>query len=163
VKFILGLSSVLFAAEDLDFKLDRVNDIILGENTSLVSQSTPSALKLFGQMGISLALVLVLMYVAVRLIKKLQKRSSDPLAQGSLEFQIIRNFYLSPQQKIMIVKIMDKNYLLGVTGQSIQKLDELEDIPTVSIKNADLFKDNVDRFLERFKKDSASSNRQEKI
>lgn len=98
-----------------------------------------------------LALVLFLAYKSTKLVGRVYP--SQGTKNGN--FEIIDRLVLSRESSLMIVRMHDKVLLLGVTGQRIEKLDELDPELFSAMENPEnpersfsgIFKDAVNKSL----------------
>ena len=156
---ILFFAGFLFAEEtpSPEFeKLQQVNELLKSETVKETQVQTVGLGSVLLQLGFGLLVVGVLIWLAVRLLKFLQEGKNN--LAGQSEFHVLRTFYLNPKQKIQLVEIFDKKYLLGVTEHSIQVLDD--NVEVGELVNSENFSQNVDQFLERFKRKNFAAKKE---
>ena len=101
-----------FAQDSLsDAKFKRIQQLVVENETVNVVQEEVSVWSMLLQLVLGLSVVLVLLYVALKLLRHLQMKSSG--AQSVSDFHVLQSFHLSPSQKIQKVMIYEKIYLLG--------------------------------------------------
>jgi flagellar biosynthetic protein FliO len=77
----------------------------------------------------ALLLVLALMVAALYFLRRLQRGASRVRGGGRLDLEILGQMALAPKQFVSVVRVGDKQWVLGVTEQSIQYLGEYEGAP----------------------------------
>jgi flagellar protein FliO/FliZ len=77
------------------------------------------------KMLLALAVVVVCIYVAVFLLKKLMANRRGGRSGNSL-LEVIETAHLDPKKSLSLVRIADKSVLLGVTENQISVLTELD-------------------------------------
>ena len=83
----------------------------------------PDAFGLVTKMGISLLIVLVVIWLAVQLIRRLHARGLAGPARSYV--QVLDRTYLAPKKAICIVQIGSQYLALGVTDSQITRLSRL--------------------------------------
>ena len=106
------------------------------------NQGTQSTFVLFMKMVLSLAVVLGLVYLAVRFLKRGAKISSsdDPFLRH------VSHLPLSPNRSVDVVTIMNHAYILGVSDNAVNLIGQIEDEELVNSMNLYADKnDNIKR------------------
>ena len=80
--------------------------------------SLPDFFSMFG----SFILVLLLLGVVLFILKKVQMTSST--SNGGRKIQIVEVMPTSNKQKIMLIKVEDQQFLVGVSGQNLNQLGQ---------------------------------------
>ena len=102
--------------------------------------SMPDLFSMFG----SFVLVLLLLGVVLFILKKVQMTSS--VSNGDRKIQIIEIMPTSNKQKIMLVKVENQHFLVGVSGQNLNQLGQwttTESIPKKIKQNNSKLNDRV--------------------
>ena len=84
----------------------------------------PDAFGLVTKMGVSLLIVLVVIWLAVQLIRRLHARGLTGAARSHV--QVLDRTYIAPKKAICIVQIGSQYLALGVTDSQITRLSELD-------------------------------------
>ncbi len=114
------------------------------------------------QIILGLIFVLLLAVVTIRLLKRMQGRLlAKPLSGGKTNhefFEVLETCHLGTHQKIVALRIHDEIGVLGVTQQGISLITLLKE-PAQEVrqayfqgKNSEVFSENLNKILERFKK-----------
>lgn len=101
----------------------------------------------------ALLLVLALMIAALYFLRRLQRGSSRVRGGGRLDLEILGQMALAPKQFVSVVRVGDKQWVLGVTEQSIQYLGEYEGSPpqqAVPAQGKTTFASTLERAVGRF-------------
>lgn len=111
------------------------------------------------QMFFSLLVVVGLIWLCVWGLKKMQK-SRFNLHGIDPGLQIVEQMYLGAQQRVVVVRIHERVFALGVTPQNIQLLSDLSQDEAYQGNEATAkeFGKSVDYFLRHFKKGSTISD-----
>ena len=107
--------------------------------------SMPDLFSMFG----SFVLVLLLLGVVLFILKKVQMTSS--VSNGDRKIQIIEIMPTSNKQKIMLLKVENQHFLVGVSGQNLNQLGQwttTESIPKKIKQNNRKIKESNDRVLQ---------------
>ncbi len=107
---------------------------------------TYSSFKVF----LALLIVLFIIYFLFYLLKKVNLKKLSPL---SAHFEIISRFPIGEKNYLLLVKLFDKTYLLGVSQNSISNLGEIEIPKDFSSKknNQKSFSELMDKYLKKKK------------
>lgn len=90
-------------------------------------------------MILALLLVLIVVIACAYVLKKFQVT-----AQGSNKnLQVVSNLHLGTKERVVVVKVADKQLLLGVTAQQITLLDTLEKPLDIPPSKPELFEKSV--------------------
>ena len=107
--------------------------------------SMPDLFSMFG----SFVLVLLLLGVVLFILKKVQMTSS--VSNGDRKIQIIEIMPTSNKQKIMLLKVENQQFLVGVSGQNLNQLGQwttTESIPKKIKQNNSKLNDSNDKVLQ---------------
>jgi len=145
--------------QDLNLILDN-NKASAAANAAPVS-SAPNFLGIFIRLAISLGVVLALIWALYRVARKVRRMDMPP-SEGGKALQMIENYFVGPNQKILLMRVGEtKVLLLGATQTSIQVLTQIEGeeakmIMTnakASVVTPAQFSETVNQMLSRFRKD----------
>lgn len=96
-----------------------------------------------GEVVISLALVLGVIFALAFLYKKMQLKMP-----GNRHFKIIATLAIGPKERILVIEIQGKQRVIGVTAHSVNFLFELEN-PLPEEKLASDFHSQLQSFLKK--------------
>lgn len=83
------------------------------------------------QVGLALFGIIVLIVVSIRALKKVQSsRWMTGQSHSSKSIQILETCYIGKDQKILIIKVANKEGLVGVTAHQMNWLTDLNEQPT---------------------------------
>ena len=102
------------------------------------------------KMLLALAVVVVCIYVAVFLLKKLMANRRGGRNGNSL-LEVIETAHLDPKKSLSLVRIADKSVLLGVTENQISVLTELDPERTRAAMQQTSQQQNEDGFMTMLK------------
>ena len=108
--------------------------------------SMPDFFSMFG----SFILVLLLLGVVLFILKKVQMTSST--SNGGRKIQIVEVMPTSNKQKIMLIKVEDQQFLVGVSGQNLNQLGQWtasKPIPEIKKHNHNILNDHSETALEK--------------
>jgi flagellar biosynthetic protein FliO len=97
---------------------------------------TESVLPSLTRIGVSLAVIVGIIYLAVFMLRKL---SGNKLGgQKGTTIQVIEHAYLGPKKSVCLIRLADRALLVGVTETNINMLTELEwaSLPQATIEKA---------------------------
>ena len=97
----------------------------LALSTTPVDVPVPDAFGLIMKMGISLLAVLVVIWVAVQVIRRLPGRAGTGVRRSCV--RVVDRTYLAPKKTICIVQIGSRYMALGVTESQISALGDLDE------------------------------------
>ncbi len=97
--------------------------------------SMPDFFSMFG----SFILVLLLLGLVLFILKKIQMKSS--VSNGGRKIQIIEVMPTSNKQKIMLLKVENQQFLVGVSGQNLNQLGHWSASEPMPEKEKDGFND----------------------
>lgn len=144
----------LWAQDSLiDEKWNRVKE--LSQSEDIKNIASPGAVgigSLVSQMFLGLFVVIVLIFIVLFLLKKLQYNKILP--QSNYGFSILDQFGIGQNQKLLVVKVQGKALLLGVSQQNIQLIKELDLVDQQP--SSKTFSKSIDLALNAFKKSDAS-------
>lgn len=166
------LVMVLFAGQSLaqgEFqkKLDNLNLIL---DSGKVQQATVSTVPASGspdfaaiafRLGASLAIVVALIFVLYRLARKVRKMDLPP-SQGGRAIQLLENYHVGSQQKILLMRVGENRAILvGITQESMHTLAQFDGedarvllhASTAPLVTPAQFSETVNQMLSRFRKD----------
>jgi flagellar biosynthetic protein FliO len=83
------------------------------------------------KMFLALSLILGLLFLLAYLLKRIGPYRLAPGAKGGFAMRIVSTLPLGERRYLLVVELADHHYFLGVTGQSIQLLQELHNIPAM--------------------------------
>jgi flagellar biogenesis protein FliO len=144
--------------QDLNFELDHNK---ASASNAAQTSSTPNFFSILVRLSISLAAVLLLIWALYRLARKVRRMDMPP-SEGGKALQLLENYYVGPNQKIMLMRVGEsKVLLLGATQNSIQTLNQIDGEEARQIManaNASMvtsaqFSETVNQMLSRFRKD----------
>lgn len=166
---------VLFAGQavaqaEFQKKLDNLNLILDSGKTKQstpvveVSSGGPDFAAITFRLGISLALVVGLIFVLYRVARKVRKMDLPP-SQGGRAIQLLENYHVGSQQKILLMRVGENRAILvGVTNESMHTLAQFEGddakvlLPVASAASSVTpaqFSETVNQMLSRFRKEGA--------
>ncbi len=149
---IVLFAGTLFAQND-SIALDKFAKVqsLVAEPQNVSSGETMSLGTVLLQMGLGLAVIGVLFAILIYLVKKFNL-GKNQITDGA-DFQVLQTFYLASNQKILTVKIYEKIYLLSVSANGVQRIDDDVHLPEkLQIPNQESFVQTVDKMLEKYKK-----------
>jgi len=123
--------------------------------------SEPNFAAIALRLAISLAVVLLLIYALYRLARRVRKMDLPP-SEGGKALQMLENYYLGSQQKVILMRVGENRVILvGVTQESMQTLSVIEgEEAKTMLANANAalvtpaqFSETVSQMLSRFRKD----------
>ena len=95
-----------------------------GEQSAEIPSLTESVLPSLSRIGISLVIIVAIIYLTVFLLRKL---SGNRLGgRKGTAIQIIEQTYLAPKKSVCLLKLADRAVLVGITDTNINLLTELE-------------------------------------
>ena len=106
----------------------------------------PDFFSMFG----SFVLVLILLGIVLFILKKVQMTSSA--SNGGRKIQIVEVMPTSNKQKIMLIKVEDQQFLVGVSGQNLNQLGQWtasKPIPEKKKHNHNILNDHSETTLEK--------------
>lgn len=151
-------------------KLDNLN-LILDSNKAkqqaspvVESGEGPDLAAITFRLGISLVVVVGLIFVLYRIARKVRKMDLPP-SQGGKAIQLLESYHVGNQQKILLMRVGENRVILiGVTPENMSNLAQFEGddaktmLPTysntVGVTPAQ-FSETVNQMLSRFRKDGA--------
>jgi len=83
----------------------------------------PSMAVQLASTALALAFVLVLAWLALRALKRLQQRSGG--AGGGDAPQVLRSVNLTPRERLVTVRWQGRDYLLGVAAGSVTRIADV--------------------------------------
>jgi flagellar biogenesis protein FliO len=134
-------------------------EMALGDSApgAMAASSSTHPLWLSVEIAMVLLVVLVLAVLSIRLLKRVQSGMlRGPSGTGSDLFEMIETCHLTPNQKLIAVRMGDKIGIIGATKEAIHLIHILEkpaaEIMAERQTNPQAFADNLNRLLDRFKK-----------
>lgn len=85
------------------------------------ADSAPSLAVQLGSTALALALVLALAWFALRLLKKLQIGAVG--GSAAVPMEVLRSVGLGPRERLVAVRVREREYLLGVTAGTVTLID----------------------------------------
>lgn len=122
----------------------------LSETSSAGSSATvlpagdglPDTIGLVTRMGLSLLVVIFLIWGAVQLLKKFSP--GGPISSGDTHIRVLDRAYIAPKKSIYVVQIGNKALALGISDQHMTTLTDL-DLEDTLAQYADLSRSRVTR------------------
>ena len=122
----------------------------LSGSSSAVSTTTllpagdglPDTTELVTRMGLSLLVVIFLIWGAVQLLRKFSP--GGPISSGGTHIRVLDRAYIAPKKSIFIVQIGDKALALGISDQHMTTLTDL-DLEDTLAQYADVSRSPVTR------------------
>lgn len=100
------------------------SDSGMAAGASAVPNVSDSVLPSLTRLGMALLVIIVIIYLAVFLMRKL---SGGRLGGGkNRTIQIVEQAYLAPKKSVCLIKLADRLVLVGVTDSSISMLTEFD-------------------------------------
>jgi len=123
-----------------------------GENTTQQSNQTlfTSAFPSLVRMISALAIVLVCIYLAMYLLKRMMGKRYSTSGQPNL-LEVLATIYIAPKKTVSLVRVADKSVLVGMTDNQISVLTELDAYQTALIEAAQKGQKEKDHFSELLK------------
>lgn len=84
--------------------------------------TAPSLALQLGSTALALALVLLLAWLALRLLKRMQSGRAG--VAGAPGIEVLRTTALGPRERLVSVRYRGREYLLGVTAAQVQVIDQ---------------------------------------
>ncbi|NLB63043.1 MAG: FliO/MopB family protein [Fibrobacter sp.] len=171
--FLLLSLSFSFATETLEssspaaLKFQNLQKVLDAETDTNKSQAAnvserPKLGDIALRMTLSLAVVLLLIYVLYRLAKKMRKMDLPPSAGGK-NLQLLETYHLGSQQKIVLLRLGESRViLLGASDENISTLSEIAGEEALNIiagssmqaeNNSTQFSETVNQMLSRFRRE----------
>lgn len=136
---------------------DNSNDSLKGSFASQKNVREENLGFLILRLTLYFAITIAAIFLVVWLIKKIGIAGKSKIGGGSMD--ILEALSLGPNKSIILVRVVDKVYLLGQTQNSINVLEIYEGqkaleliSSTKGIVSMSKFKDVLNTFMERFKK-----------
>ncbi len=101
-----------------------------------------------------LAILTAIMYGLLYLMKKYLYKY-DSSNTGGIKIKVLGLHAILPKKYICVVRVHDKNYILGVSENSINVIDELENIQIIEQKPVE---NKMGNFIEILKKNMGIKN-----
>jgi flagellar biogenesis protein FliO len=155
IQFLLIMVGIAFSQVDSlsNDKFLKVQELVSKSEAAVAPAESVSVGSVILQMVLGLAVIGVLFAVLIFLLKKF-KIGQNKLVNDA-DFQVVQTFWLAQNQKIQLVRIYDKNYLLAVGPSGVQLVDENVQLPeNLSAVNSETFSQSVDSLLSKYKKNS---------
>jgi len=124
-------------------------------DTTAVAQIPPvfdaTALPAIGKMVGALVIVIICIYLAVYLLRRVMGGRSRRKG-GSRLLEVLESVYVAPKKTISLVRVADKSILIGITDSSMAVLTELDADQTavaLSVPEETTSHENFDRLFAR--------------
>lgn len=119
------IASQVYDETQIPFSLDS------DSQTEQVSTSAPSTFFVFVRMVLMLAIVVAAIYFIFRVMKK----SIEPGKEDDPFLRKVSSITLSPGKTVQIVTLVDKAYMLGVSDNTVNLIDKIEDAELINAMN----------------------------
>lgn len=93
-----------------------------------MSDEAPSLALQLGSTALALVFVLVLAWLALRLLKRFHERGAS--VSGGPTLEVLRSVSLGPRERLVLVRWRDQELLLGVTAGGITRIDSAAAAPS---------------------------------
>jgi flagellar protein FliO/FliZ len=162
MRFFLFILLISFTFQGYAEESVLATTIVEKQDVSVINQTTPATVEVgkhvmgnldAGSMVISLLAVLVAIFIAAWVLKKLQVGG---LSVNGLK--VVTSLSLGSKERLVVVQVGKKQLLLGVTGQQINILDTLDE--PIEIKSGVPIE--FSQTLARFSRNSADKTNSEK-
>jgi flagellar biosynthetic protein FliO len=133
-------------------KLDSLSYNLLYKeaDTPLKPLETPSFSSMLIKMILSLILITIILYIALRVMKKLNQGNSQFFNKN---MKVIDTLNIGFKQSVYIVQILEKYYLFSVSANGVSLIEKITDPDQIeSLKNTSTIQnDSFDKILNKFK------------
>lgn len=105
----------------MDF--NEINEVLASSETAVSGASSApyDQLAVFGQVCLSLAVIISILLVLAKITQKIKSAHTD----SSITSKIVHTHHLGAKQKIVHYQSGDRTYILGVTKESICTIDSI--------------------------------------
>lgn len=102
------------------------------DKASLNQSIMPMALPFLGKMASALILVVIGIYVALFLLKRIMGRRHSSNGRNDL-IELLQTVHISPKKTVSLIRVADRSVLIGVAEGQISPLAELDATETAAI------------------------------
>lgn len=109
----------------------------------------PMALPFLAKMASALILVVVGIYVALYLLKRIMGGRHSGNGRNDL-IELLQTVHISPKKTVSLIRVADRSVLIGVAEGQISPLAELDSSETAAILNREVHQEAKDSFSTMF-------------